>query len=81
MLYAGEKAPKYVWKNTFEIGQFGNGFITFDDRVYRNHSPLIERNNYYLGIMLYYPGLWLYPDGALIVLTWKPLALGIYCPI
>lgn len=33
-----------------------------------------------LGLMLYYPGLLLFPDGALVVLSWNPCAFGIFIP-
>lgn len=80
MFTAGLFAPKHDWKNTFEIGHFNNGFIIFDERTYQNIGPLIIRNGHCLGLMLYYPGLLLFPDGALVVLSWNPCAFGIFIP-
>ena len=81
MLTADILAPKHEWKNTFEIGHFNNGFIIFDERTYQNAGPLIIRNGHCLGLMLCYPGLLLFPDGALVVLSWNPCAFGIFIPV
>ncbi len=77
---AGLLAPRHDWKNAFEIGHFCNGFITFDESAYQNAGPLIVRDGHCLGVMFYYPKLLLFPDGALVLLSWNPCAFGIFIP-